>query len=53
MLPNGYKTVIDWFQEVAEHSSYANPIFATLEESDEEDTIDTPGIDLNQVEEIG
>jgi hypothetical protein len=27
MLPKGYKTVIDWFQEVAAGTNYANPEF--------------------------
>jgi hypothetical protein len=27
MLPNGYKTVIDWFQEVAADANYTNPEF--------------------------
>jgi hypothetical protein len=27
MLPNGYKTVIDWFQAVAADANYANPEF--------------------------
>lgn len=46
MLPKGYKTVIDWFQEVAVDPGYANPEFYRQDDdqSDEdnvEEVIDT------------
>ena len=50
MLPKGYKTVVDWFQEVASDPSYANPVFAIFDERDEEEEVDTPGVDLKGVE---
>jgi hypothetical protein len=39
MLPKGYKTVLNWFQEVAADTDYANPKFERVDiggESDEE-----------------
>ncbi|RDL35900.1 Uncharacterized protein BP5553_06512 [Venustampulla echinocandica] len=40
MLPKGYKTVLNWFQEVADDLEYLNPSFERIdiggEESDEE-----------------
>ena len=43
MLPKGYKTVVDWFQEVVADPDYANPKFERVDiggESDEEPTWD-------------
>lgn len=39
MLPRGYKTVVDWFQEVAANPDYANPQFVRFDsgDSDEEE----------------
>lgn len=39
MLPRGYKTILDWFYEVASDAGYANPKFERVDggaESDEE-----------------
>lgn len=54
MLPKGYKTVVDWFQEVAEDPEYVNPVFARFDscESDEGEEEDTPGINFNRVEGV-
>lgn len=35
MLPKGYKTIIDWFQEVAEDSDYANPEIVRFDHDDD------------------
>lgn len=51
MLPNGYKAVVDWFQEVAQDPAYCNPVFERFEESDEDEEFDAPGIDFNRIEE--
>jgi hypothetical protein len=50
MLLKGYKTVVDWFQEVASDPGYANPAFAIFDEIDEEEEVDAPGADLKGVE---
>ena len=55
MLPKGYKTVIDWFQEVASYPDYANPAFERYGgggASDEEEGYDAPGIDFSKVQEV-
>ena len=55
MLPKGYKTVMDWLQEVASNLHYANPVFERYddgEDSDEEVEYDAPGIDFNKVQEV-
>ncbi|POS86346.1 hypothetical protein EPUL_001414, partial [Erysiphe pulchra] len=42
MLPVGFKEIIDWFEEVANDSSYVNPTFFRLEEKDKDkDTVIT------------
>ena len=51
MLAKGYKTVIEWLQEVARDPGYFNPVFARLEsDSDEEEEVDAPGIDFSRLE---
>ena len=53
MLPKGYRTVIDWFQEVAQNPSYANPGFLRFDdESDREEEHDVPGIEFSPVQEV-
>lgn len=54
MLPKGYITVMDWFQEVASDPDYANPVFERYDcgGSDEEEEYDAPGIDFNKVQEV-
>jgi len=49
MLPKGYKTIIDWFQELAADPNYANPEFQRYddEDSDVEEDSQEPGIELN------
>jgi hypothetical protein len=37
MLPKGYKTLVDWFQEVAADPDYANPKFERIDVGDESD----------------
>ena len=48
-MPIGYKTIIDWFQEVAADPQYANPELVRFddEESEEEDW-DEPGIPIEE-----
>jgi hypothetical protein len=48
ILPKGYKTVIDWFQEVAAHPHYANPNFVRFNDDSEEEEPQEPGIDLQE-----
>lgn len=51
MLPKGYQTIIDWFQEVAADTEYANPEFHRYDdESDTEMEPQAEGIDLGPVE---
>lgn len=47
MLPKGYKTIIDWFEEVAADPHYINPNFVRFDDDndDMEDPQD-PGIDV-------
>lgn len=56
MLPRGYKTVIDWFQEVAADSDYyANPELVRLDDDDDDSEAEIeaqePGIDFSQAKE--
>lgn len=37
MLPKGYKTLVDWFQEVAVDLDYANPKFERIDVGDKSD----------------
>jgi len=37
MLPKGYRILVDWFQEVAADSNYANPTFERIDVGDESD----------------
>jgi len=49
MLPNGYKTVLDWFQEVAADEKYENPEFTRIDdhkESDDEEVQQHGGAEL-------
>jgi hypothetical protein len=53
MLPKGYKTIIDWFQEVGLAPEYANPAFQRFD--DDEDEEEKPlegGIEMKRTEEI-
>lgn len=46
MLPKGYKTVLNWFQEVAADPNYANPKFERIDvggESDDEPSVNDDG----------
>jgi hypothetical protein len=60
MLPKGYKTIVDWFQEVGLNPEYANPTFQRIEidEDDDDDDDDNEQkpfedcVDLTQVDEI-
>jgi hypothetical protein len=55
VLPKGYKTIIDWFQEVGLDPNYANPKlqrFDVEEGDDEEPKPLKGGIELNRIEEI-
>ena len=54
MLPKGYKTVIDWFQEVAAEPNYANPELHRFDDDDSDaDTEEQEaGINLSPVEEL-
>lgn len=56
MLPKGYKTVVDWFQEVAADPDYANPKFVRFDsgDSDEEEgpEQDISGVDSSRVIEV-
>jgi len=49
LLPTGYKTIIDWFEEVAPDPHYANPELVRFddEESEEEDW-EEPGIPMEE-----
>jgi len=53
MLPKGYKTVVDWFQNVASDLHYANPVLTRYDvgDSDGDEEYDAPGLDFNKVEE--
>ncbi|PMD32288.1 hypothetical protein L207DRAFT_640108 [Hyaloscypha variabilis F] len=54
MLPKGYRTIIDWFQEVNLDPDYANPTFQRIdfEEEDEEEKPMEGGVELNRIEEV-
>jgi hypothetical protein len=54
MLPKGYTTIIDWFQEVGLDPDYANPVLERFdEESDDEDQKPSEGgVELNRIEEL-
>jgi hypothetical protein len=54
MLPKGYKTIIDWFQEVATDPDYANPEFQRYDDDDSDVEMEPqePGIELKRVEEL-
>ena len=53
MLPRGYRTIIDWFQEVGLDPDYANPALESFDESDDEDQKPLEGgVELNRFEEI-
>ena len=56
MLPKGYKTIIDWFEEVAADPEYENPLFQRYDDEDEdEEEPQEPGIELelnNGVKEL-
>lgn len=50
MLPRGYKTVVDWFREVAADPKYANPQLVRFDygDSDDEEPQES-GIDLESI----
>ena len=57
MLPKGYKTIVDWFQEVAGDFDYANPEFrrydsynSDAETEREEDWVEEAGARLTPAE---
>jgi hypothetical protein len=57
LLPNGYKTIIDWFQEVGLDPQYANPNFQRIEIDDKDDGEEQQpalegGIDVKWTEKI-
>ncbi len=54
MLPRGYRTIIDWFQEVGLNPDYANPVLERFdEESDDGDQKPLEGgAELNRIEEL-
>ena len=55
MLPKGYRTIIDWFQEVNLDPDYANPTFQRIEFEDDDDEEEKPlsgGVELNRIEEV-
>lgn len=37
MLPKGYKTILDWFQDVASDPDYENPHFLRYSDNDSDD----------------
>lgn len=51
MLPKGFMTIVDWFQEVAADPNYANPELVRFDYDDEGEggleQFSTPGIDFN------
>jgi hypothetical protein len=55
MLPKGYRTIIDWFQEVNLDPDFANPTFQRIEFEEEEDEEEKPmegGVELSRIEEV-
>ena len=54
MLLKGYKTIIDWFQEVGLDPDYANPTFERfdVEEDEEEEKPLEGGVELKRIEEV-
>lgn len=57
MLPKGYKTIIDWFQEVGLDPEYANPAFQRFDIDDKDDggeqhPVLEGGIEMKPVEEV-
>jgi len=55
MLPKGYKTIIDWFQEVGLNPEYTNPAFERFDVGEDDEEEEKPlegGIELNRTEEI-
>jgi hypothetical protein len=55
MLPKGYKTIIDWFQEVGLDPEYANPTFQRYDDDDKDEDEEKPlegGIEMKRIMEI-
>lgn len=55
MLPKGYKTVIDWFQEVDLDADYVNPVFERFDVEEEEEVPSgwkEGGVPINQMNRI-
>jgi hypothetical protein len=51
MLPKGYKTVLDWFQEVATEPEFRNPEYTRHDDDDEsEDEVPQGGIEFYPLE---
>jgi hypothetical protein len=55
MLPKGYKTIIDWFQEVGLNPEYTNPAFERFDFDEDDEEEENPlegGVELKRAEEI-
>jgi hypothetical protein len=55
MLPKGYKTIIDWFQEVGLDPHYANPMLQRFDVDESDDEEPKPlkgGVELKRIEEV-
>jgi hypothetical protein len=54
MLPKGYKTIIDWFQEVGLNPEYTNPAFERFDVGEDDEEEEKPlegGVELNRTED--
>lgn len=47
MLPKGYKTIVDWFQEVAADPNYANPNLVRFDDDDTDEEEQAGGIEMD------
>lgn len=56
LLPRSYRTIVDWFQEVAETPDYENPVFQRMDDDggdiSESYTAADGGIHLMNVEDV-
>jgi hypothetical protein len=50
MLPKGYKTVLDWFQEVAAEPEFRNPEYTRHDDEESEDEVPQGGIEFYPLE---
>ena len=46
MLPKGYKTILDWFQEVAADPDYNNPEYTRQGNDESEDEVPQGGVEF-------